>query len=268
MMNVRHDKASRSQHKNTAFQPGVIDTLRTLAPASGMAHSQWIVPYSVLAAADQPLRFVVGWGYEFPVDGKLPGERLEEAAQRSHEGEKEALEVLPGAKQKAIPAPSRTLLTVKLVSSYFSRTYESAKRASREAYPDAMRCNKSHNNARALVTTYPGQDQAIEPAGVVLEIIPLETPAQVAPGDSLAVQVLWFVRLYQIEISVMSAKRDQTDDGPFRCKIPTDLNGQAAIELSQPGPWLLDGKKTTTYSDESICEVNTFYSTMTFEVSE
>jgi hypothetical protein len=119
--------------------------------------------------------------------------------------------------------------------------------------------------AKAILKVGEGgsQDLATKPAGLRIEIVPLEDPHQLsASGGSLPVQVLWESKPLQgVYVYALADGEDKYHQG-----YETDASGKAVVPIKGAGLWSLHCIYMRPYNDKSKADWESFFATTTFLV--
>ena len=153
----------------------------------------------------------------------------------------------------SVDAPGSQALTViaERAGRYRSKTPEGNKPVPKTA-PGATDTVYSEAYAKALINL-DGKTSAFEtPAGLRLEIVPIDNPAQVRPGTAMAVKVLFENSPVQTRVqAVYEGYVSQDEKQPFVVDVETAADGTARIPISQPGLWMLRAGHTINSPTET-----------------
>lgn len=230
----------------------------TLTPAH--AHYPWLT-----VVEEEPLRFEVGWGHEFPSDGHLDVTRLAEVVLVEPDGDRRALALEEGTTHVAgtLAESGVYILAARQVPSFYSLTADGGRRGSRLDHPEALSCSESANSMKALVAHGSGGDPA-RLLGHPLEILPLVDPAGLKAGDELPVRVLFRGEPFQGQVEATWDTHPDKDE--YAVTNVTDEMGRTSIPLGSAGLWLVTAKVQEPHADKALCDYQTYTATLTFRL--
>jgi uncharacterized GH25 family protein len=122
-------------------------------------------------------------------------------------------------------------------------------------------------NVKTLVQVGDETDETYQKeAGMPLEIIPLQNPYRLKPGDKFSVKIMFegkplanhAVRTWH----KTTAAESPTTEGVIR----TDGKGTATFVLNAKGNWMVSLVRMVPYSDLSQADYQSFWASLTFEI--
>lgn len=238
-----------------------------LLPLAATAHYPWLEPETFAPEAGSALEFQVGWGHRFPQDGRLTGDRLSSALLVGPEGVSHSF-VPPDGERFVTPPLADSgphLLAVTQARSYYSRTPQGGRRASRAEYPDALTCSYSGNAMKAVLGQGTGEGVVDRVLGHALELVPMVNPAMLGAGDTLAVRVLLHGKPYHGPVSAVYAGF-QGAEGEYPVSVDTDADGIARVPVDRPGDWLVRVQVREPFEDTRQCDHHSYSATLTFRM--
>lgn len=254
-----------SKHVKHLITVGLLGGLLTAVTAAH-AHYPWLLSSHYAPNQDRSITAYVGWGHAFPLEGFLGVDRVASVELVGPDGKKKALES-NGSLGYATPALGQKgnyALLATQSSSYFTRTSQGNRRQSKEGLDGVISCSYSSNNMKALISVGGGDEQIGKQHGQVLEIVPLNNPANLRVGEYLDVQVL--VRDEPYEGMVFATYGDFSSDGAYAYTVEADNEGKASIRILHPGNWLVRTTVRQPYPDSDVCDIESYTTTMTFSI--
>ena len=239
--------------------PAVLLLCLVLTPAH--AHYPWLT-----VLEQNPLRFELSWGHEFPRDGILAVERIAAVHLVLPDGSVRDLVLSPGDAHSAGPLADTGLhvLAATQVPSFYSLTADGGKRGSRADYPEALSCSQSENSMKTLISRGGTEGTPGQAVGHPLEILPLADPAALQAGDEFPVRVLF--RGAPFSGTLEATWDGYRGDGEYALSAETDEAGEARIPLSSAGFWKVVARMQEPHPTPELCDYQTYTSTLTFHL--
>ena len=234
----------------------------TAISAPVLAHYPWIT----VTEGDAGPAFRVHFGHRFPAEGRLQPHQLQAARLIAADGITHEL-ALEDHELHSLPplGEGAHLLVVEQNLSFWSRTHEGGRRASREQYPDAFSCSQSANVMKAIVGGGAGVAWGQE-QGHPLELIPLSDPSALRTGDPLEVRALLHGEPWTGEIRATYAGYEAQDEQTYAVRVATNAEGVARFVPAVAGHWLVLAHAGEDFPDPAICDRRSYHSTLTFVV--
>jgi uncharacterized GH25 family protein len=118
--------------------------------------------------------------------------------------------------------------------------------------------------AKALLVAGAPSGFCTHPLGLTIEIVPAVDPATLRPGDKMPVQVLFQGK----PMNGLTIETAWTTGGPAMGAVvgQTDADGNLSIPL-QSGRCRITTGYTRRYKDQKVSDWETFFATLTFEVT-
>ena len=238
-----------------------------LAAAPAAAHYPWATVVS--ATPDGEIVVRAGWGHDFPGDGPLATERVTEIVLHRPDGE--AIPMAPTGDEghfaaPAAAAPGTHLVSARQARGYWTRTPHGGVPRPRSEVEDGVRCSYSGNTVKAIA--FIGESGAggahDRVVGHPLEVVPLDDPSALRPGDTLRVRLLYRDAPYVAKVRLEHAAAG--DEEPVTVTAADD--GSAALPLDRPGLWLVHAHALSAYPEPERCDVESFHATLTFSLPE
>ena len=234
----------------------------TAISAPVLAHYPWIT----VTEGDAGPAFRVHFGHRFPAEGRLQPHQLQAARLIAADGITHEL-ALEDHELHSLPplGEGAHLLVVEQNLSFWSRTHEGGRRASREQYPDAFSCSQSANVMKAIVGGGAGVAWGRE-QGHPLELVPLSDPSTLRTGDPLEVRVLLHGAPWTGEIRATYAGYEGQGEEAYAVRVATNAEGVARFVPAVAGHWLVLAHAGEDFPDPAICDRRSYHSTLTFAV--
>lgn len=266
---------------------GLLTTLLLLMTwfSSVSAHDLWLVPEPRHPGVGEEVRLLIQTGMKFPeslsavTPDRLEAVWIKESSDRRDipganvQGNSLVLETRfnhPGVALAAVAIRERF---IHLKAEEFNEYLE------HDGLPQILLLRKNKGElmtdgremyakfAKAILKVGEGgpQDLATKPAGLRIEIVPLEDPHQIdAEGGSLPVQVLFEDQpLEGVYVYTLAEGQDKYKDG-----YVTDSEGKTTVPIRGRGLWSLHCIYMRPYSDKSQADWESFFATTTFLLGE
>jgi uncharacterized GH25 family protein len=227
-----------------------------------LAHYPWIT----VTEADAGPAFRVHFGHRFPGEGRLSPHQLQAVRLVEPDGGTQEL-VLDDREIHPLPSlgEGTYLLVVEQNLSFWSRTHEGGRRASREQYPDAFSCSQSANVMKAIVGRGGGAAWRQE-LGHPLELIPLSDPSALRTGDPLEVRVLLHGQPWAGEVRATYAGYEAQGEEAYALRAATNAEGLVRFVPAVAGQWLVLAQAGEAFPDPALCDRRSYHATLTFIV--
>lgn len=252
----------RRLHLLRAALPALLVLALGAPYAPALAHYPWIT----VTEADTGPGFRVHFGHRFPGEGLLTPHQLQAVRMIEPDGQVQEL-VLDDRELHPMPplAEGAHLLVVEQNPSFWSRTHEGGRRASREQYPDAFSCSQSVNVMKAIVGR--GASAAWrQEQGHPLELMPLNDPAALRTGDPLEVRVLLHGKPWAGEVRATYAGFEAQGEEAYALRVATNAEGVVRFVPAVAGQWLVLAQEGEAFPDPTLCDRRSYHSTLTFVV--
>lgn len=238
-------------------------------PAS--AHFMWINVGDYTPAPDSTVVMNIGWGHSF---GNLVGnvlrdmERLDHIVLLDPKGGKHQVKAqndIDFETENPVAAEGTCLFVAQKKEGFSSKTPEGYKMQSKKELKDVFQCSYSGGYSKAIVNVgNSAGDTILKPLGHTLEIVPLQNPANLTPGDFMPLKVLYNGKPLRVEIYATYA--GFSPDGAWAYTTMTDKEGMCRIKMLHSGVWLVKVGHKLAYPDPKECDQYSYTSTLTFEV--
>jgi uncharacterized GH25 family protein len=266
-------------------------TLFAVQPVS--AHDFWVVPGKFVLSPGEKIRVFLNSGDEFPESESLVGEfRIRSFSLTSVTGAKHLTRFLTDGKSLTaeITAPEKGTAVlaaavkprlVRLKADEFNEYLEEdgltrvlEERREMQEIDDAV-VERYAKWAKAILKISDGEDVAADgedvaaddtwknPIGLKLEIVPEVNPHDIAPGDTLSVRV-FFENEPISDLTIVGGRAG----GPrHELRVVTDPEGRAEVLVPDSGRWYLRTIHMIRVEDDPQIQWESFWTTLTFEVS-
>ncbi|MFO7752069.1 MAG: DUF4198 domain-containing protein [Desulfobacteraceae bacterium] len=216
-----------------------------------------------------------GWGHRYPVDGFLEFSALESYALVGPGGKKHKLTPNPGgllATDIKMKNPGVYFIGAVKKPGFYTM-YESGGRIHHKTAPKTGLDNVVlsvyyEEYAKSLIDTGNSEKSDLKrQLGHNLEIIPLENPKNIEPGDKFPVKVMFEGKPAKF-VQVLGTYSGFAANDDFAFATKTDQNGVARVRILHRGHWLLKAWKKVPagpdYRDK--CNRMSYSATLTFGV--
>lgn len=167
--------------------------------------------------------------------------------------------------EESISKPGAYIVAAKRKAGFYTKTTEGGKRRSKKGLKNVIKCSHSHMCTKAVVNVGEKGGEVDTRIGHPIEIIPLANPADLRVGDYLPVQVLLKGKPFKGEIYATYVGFS-TEKNTFAYATSTNKKGKGKIKILHSGVWMIKADHEEPYPDQSECDVESFVTTLTFEV--
>ncbi|NDY95696.1 DUF4198 domain-containing protein [Wenzhouxiangella limi] len=227
------------------------------------AHHPWVLAEPAQVEPGQAVQVLPYFGHAFPGDEEMAADRLAQATVTLADGQQIALDLAGDGAVTSPPLsePGVSVIGVRQARGYWTQTTEGGQRLPRSEVANAVRCSYSDNGSKTLVKVGDSGPSAVATSlGHRLEIIPQGEPNTLQAGDTLPVQVLFEG---QPHAGPLLAFHSASGEDPYAV-LETNADGRTEVMLEGEGPWLLLAHGEIDYPDPSVCDVESFYASLTF----
>lgn len=232
------------------------------------AHYPWVNVADYTPETGSTLEITIGWGHAYPFAGFLEKNSLE------------SLEIIcPGKtsrglvfvsdlvieSEESISEPGAYIVAATRKASFYTKTTQGSKRASKKGLKNVLSCSFSHMSTKAVVNVGEGKGQVDVKVGHPMEIIPLKNPIELRAGDYMPVQVLCKGEPFKGYIYATFAGFS-TEKNTFAYTTKTDNKGKGKIKILESGVWMIKASHEEPYPDQDECDIESFVASLTFEV--
>lgn len=228
------------------------------------AHFAWL---EIVSLESDQVEVAVVFGHHPPAERRLPVERIIEVEVISPDGTRRPARPADDGWRGQVAGPGSHLVAARQRPSFWSRTVEGGRNASRREYPDAFSCRVSDN---AMKTVIAGQaDDGHSPAvtqavGHRLEIIPEADPTRLSAGDRLPLRVLFDGEPWQGMLRATWAGYPAEHDDDYPVHLETGVDGRAVLALPRGGSWLVHANAETDHPDPAVCDRQAWNAALAF----
>lgn len=238
-----------------------------LIATSASAHYPWLIASNYTPAKGASATAYIGSGHVFPLEAFMPADRLGSISLVGPDGKKHDLQSQDGVNYPTpeLNSTGNYVLLATQTSSYFTRTTKGNHRQSKKGLDGVLGCSYSSNNMKAILNV--GNDdngQADKRHGQVLEIVPLSDVTELRVGDFMDVQIS--LRDEPYRGMVFATYAGFSNEGAYAYTVEANSEGKASIRLLHPGKWLVRANVRQPYPDSSVCDVESYTTTLTFQV--
>jgi uncharacterized GH25 family protein len=255
MSNIRHDT-----------WPATVIGLATALILSPLAyaHHPWVTTEPAQTSAGQSVEILPFFGHAFPSDERSSIDRLSQISLTNPDGQLVELDRVSDATLNtgALTDEGVYVVGTRQTRGYWTRTTEGGERLPRSKVENAVRCSYSDNGSKTLVQVGNANAAASvnTPIGHRLEIVPIGNPLAQQTGETVQIKVLFEGQPHAGPLMVFHS---ESGEDPY-LMTETDASGLASMVLEGPAPWLLLAHGEIDYPDPTVCDVESFYASLTF----
>ncbi|WP_043764832.1 DUF4198 domain-containing protein [Algiphilus aromaticivorans] len=231
-----------------------------LLPLSASAHFPWIAAETLAPAPGEALALQIAFG-DRPDDFRaLVTDRLQPL--QLHTAGGDVVDARPEGNDALrlhdVGSAGVALVGGRQQRSFWTRTPEGGKRASRAELSDATHCSHANNAFKALLAVGEGAaGEASKVLGHPLELVLQADPHGLAPGEPLPLRVLFEGEALHgatVEAWPLTGEAKATE-------AVSTSGGELELTLGA-GTWLLHTAHATPYADPAVCDENSHHATL------
>lgn len=238
-----------------------------LAAVPAHAHFPWVNLTDYNPEKGSNLKFTLGWGHHYPIDGFLKKDNIETLTIISPERKKQTVEYTSEVEMQSgntLSTDGVYIVAAVRKAGYYTKTAQGGVSEPKTGLKNVLRCSYSHMCMKAIASV--GKEgKADKVVGHPIEIIALENPAKLRAGNYMPIQVLVNGKPYSGNVFATYVGFS-TEANTFAYATTADKKGHARIRILQPGIWLIKVSHEVPYSDISKCDVESYVATLTFAV--
>lgn len=246
-------------------------TICMLLVGSAGAHFLWINVGDYTPMPESTAVMNIGWGHSFgnPVGNVLwDMNRLDHIAIIDPEGVKKqvkSINEIDFQGNNPLKSKGAYLVVAQKKEGFSSKTTSGYQMKSKKELKNVLQCSYSGGYSKAIVNVGKGGGKALsKPLGHTLEIVPLENPTDLAPGDYFSFKVLYNGKPLRAEIYATYA--GFSTDGAWAYTVNTDRQGVGRIKMLHSGIWLIKVGHKLPFPDPQECDQYSYTSSLTFEI--
>ncbi len=231
------------------------------------AHYPWIIVSNYNPDLGEPIRVLVGWGHRFPIDDFLNPSSIESLKVLNTRTKKSTSILGPDViiKTDFTSTPGTYIIYGFRKPGFYTKTYEGGKRQSKKGLSNVIKCYYSNMYMKSIVNVGKSKGEVNKKIGQKLEIIPLKNPINLKVGDYFPIKVLFKNKPYKGMV-YSTYMGFSCEKNVFAYTTSTDWSGNAKIKIIHPGIWMVKVANEEPYKDKEVCDVESYVSTLTFEV--
>lgn len=140
---------------------------------------------------------------------------------------------------------------------------------SKKGLQNVISCTNSLKFGKGIINLGKGMEKNLFHAvGHDLEIIPLNNPGILNPGDYMSIQLLFKGRPLSSSNVYATYMGFSTEKDTYAYTTKTNAEGTAKIKMLKQGVWLIVATHSDEYHDQDVCDTNKYSATLTFELKE
>jgi len=223
-----------------------------LFPATASAHMLWINASDFSPDPGQEVHVRIGWGHEYPRDQMINPDIIREVKVLAPDGtQTQAERIFPDLYRFTPTTQGMYQIIVQTEPGFVSKTPQGHKLGNKQELDNAVSCFRHRMNAKALIQAGSAEESISGRDDLALQLIPIEDPAELDPGDTLAVKAL-FKGEPQSGVTVKASSRDHEE--PWISEQKTNQEGVVNFKVKEEGPWMFRAEYRKPYPDESVCD--------------
>ena len=239
--------------KTTALVLGI--GLASMAPA----HYPWVLTEPGHAEPGARVQVLPFFGHEFPFDEAMRPDRIARLVLLQANGEQTDID--RDAMHTPELSPGVHVIGLRQARGYWSQTTEGGRPLPRSELQSVISCAYSDHGAKTLIIVgESGPSASGQALGHRLEILTDTDMNRLAEGDRVQFRVLLEGRAHAGPVMAFHA---ESGEDPWLVSA-SDSKGQIDIKLEGPGPWMLLAQAEIDYPDRAVCDVERFYSSLSF----
>jgi uncharacterized GH25 family protein len=265
----------------------IVFMIAMVSPA--LAHNLWLNPSDYFPEVGATVDIGIGWGHKYPanrVDQEIKDGRVETIQAVDPDGKTIDLSKVSAALyQLKIDKPGAYLITARIKPGFFTTTPQGRKWGNKKEIANSIKCTNFHIQAKTVLIAGDNDKNLVNVAGQPLEVIPLNNPEGMKPGDALSVKLLFNGKpLPEATVKATYAGFEAEDIAPhkaatkekkgdkkghhhhFPVETVTDGQGKAALQLKKPGYWMIVLSHRCPFADAGTCDEFMYNMAFTFEV--
>lgn len=237
----------------------------TLMSVSAQAHMLWFNLSNYQPGAGETVWVEIGWGHKYPRDQVIGEGWLERVYAINPEGKKVTLERIFPSFYRLVPREKGAYLIVcELKSGFLSITTSGHKLGNKKQFKNVVSCFKYIMNAKALIEVGGKSDGFSRMAGEPLEIIPLKNPANLKPGDTMPLKIVFKGKpLAQVNLQAIYAGYKTDEKHHWAVEKKSDSDGVVRIKLNPKGQWMFKVNYKSPYPDRSEADQYSYTTSLT-----
>lgn len=141
------------------------------------------------------------------------------------------------------PGEGCFLVTGERAAQIWASTPQGTRRVGREA-PGATNVRLIEKISKAVINASPGDTGCLRPIGDRLEIVALTNPAEVRPGQEVAVQVLYNGKPLTVPVYA-TYDGFSGEENTYAYYTEGRPDGTARVKITQPGLWMIRAEQAT-----------------------
>ncbi len=243
-------------------------TLLFTGAFSAQAHFPWINLEDSALSTGRNVKWTIGWGHRFPVAGLMNKSAVGEMVVIGPDGSKmaaESVNEMQFQSSEGLSAPGAYIIAVSRAASFYTKTTEGSKRQSKKGLENVLSCSYSNSYMKAVANVGGEAGPVDAPVGHEMEIIPLVNPATLKVGDFLHFKAMFKGKPYKGDFSATYAGFSP-ENNVFAYSSSTNAEGHGKIKILSSGAWLITMTLKEPFADPEECDVQSFRSSLTFDV--
>lgn len=237
-------------------------------PLPALAHFLWLSPSEFMPKQGNHLKMYVCLGHRFPLEDFFNTNRVTGLELYGPQGKAVKVPVLNDFmfQTEALSQPGVYLAATEKKPGFFTTLTKGFARKPKPGLEGIKKCSQFLYIMKTVVVVgQGGQGDVSRRLGQSLELVPLDNPAQLKPGDFMRIQVLLKGKPLRGAF-VYATYAGFSDSGAFAYTNQADRDGIFTLRVLHPGIWLVYVKHEEPYPDPKMCDLLQYNSSLTFVV--
>ena len=237
----------------------------TSVDVSVQAHMLWFNLSTYHPRPGETVWVEIGWGHKYPRDQVIGEGWLERVYAIDPRGERVSLQKIFPSFYRFVPTlRGAYLIVAELKSGFLSITTDGHKLGNKKQFKNVVSCFKYVMNAKALIEVGGKSKGFSRTAGEPLEIIPLENPANLKPGDVMPLKILFKGKpLSKTNLQAIYAGYRTHEKHHWAVERRSDSNGVVRIKIKPGGQWMFKVSHKVPYPDISEADQYSYTTSLT-----
>ena len=224
------------------------------------AHMLWLNVNNYSPAQGEEIYIEIGFGHHFPADEAMKDGRIEAVYVMTPDNTKvEAEKVFPGFYKYTPQSKGTYRLVAALNPGFMSKTTKGRKMGNRKTLDDVVSCFSFDIQGHAIVTCGGSDGTSAPVSGGALDLLAVKPNAR-----DISLQAMFNgAPLADASLSGACMTCPQDKENPWSVETKADAKGVAALTTTSKGPWLFMVRHKIPYKDSSICDDDSYCTTLT-----
>jgi uncharacterized GH25 family protein len=235
-------------------------------PLPALAHFLWLSPSDFIPKEGNRIKIYVCLGHRFPLQDFFETSRVTGLELYGPQGKAVKVPALNEFmfQTEALSQPGVYLAATEKKPGFFTTLDKGFARKPKPGLKGVKKCSQFLYIMKSIVVVgQGGQGDVSRRIGQPLELVPLDNPAQLKPGDFMRIQVLLKGKPLRGAF-VYATYAGFSDLGAFAYTNQANRDGIFTLRILRPGTWLVHVKHEQDYPDPKECDLLQYNSSLTF----